>query len=60
MAEFKDFLSNTRKGETFVGAYDCQFCDAYVSEALYDREAKTLTWVCENDHLSRIEEFNFG
>lgn len=54
----KPRLENPR-GEEVEGAFSCQERGCYnvAHEARYLREVKTLTWICKDEHISKIEGF---
>lgn len=56
-----DILSQANKGArpeaNVSGDFQCQQCYTHVGEGHYDASKKLLTWYCENDHRSAIEEF---
>ena len=54
----KPKLDNPR-GEEVGGAFSCQErgCWNVATEARYLREIEVLTWICEDEHISKIEGF---
>lgn len=55
-------LSQAKRGNrpepNIGGEFQCQQCHAYVSDAHYDGTKKVLSWWCNDDHKSVIEEFS--
>ena len=55
----KPTVENPR-GELIEGQFTCmeEGCWKVVKEARYITEVKLLTWVCPNEHVSKIEGMN--
>ena len=49
------------EGEEVGGTFFCQErgCYEVVRIARYIGEAQVLTWKCKNDHISKMEDFEF-
>lgn len=47
------------QGEEVEGQFSCQETDCWriSKEARYLNESKILTWICEEGHISKIEDF---
>ncbi len=60
MSNFKEFANKMREEPNVEGCFECQWCYVNVEGAYYDPVKKTLTWYCENDHKSIIEEFHLN
>lgn len=50
---------NNPRGELVEGQFSCQEreCFNIVKEARYLEEARMLTWICAEGHVSKIEGF---
>ena len=42
------------------GQFSCQerYCDGWANVARYFPKAKLLTWVCQEDHISKIDNIS--
>lgn len=50
------------EGEEVSGSFSCQEVGCYNVEtsARYIEEAKVLTWICKDEHISKIKDFDIG
>lgn len=56
---YEDLFDKVDEGDEVGGAFTCQERDCWstVTTARYLSRVKILTWICENDHISKIEGF---
>lgn len=61
MAKIEDLISKKPRSEKtssesvmMEGSFSCQTCNVVSDEAEFDKSAGTITWTCENQHISKV------
>ena len=61
MARIEDLISKKPRDEKsssesvlMEGSFSCQTCSIVSNEAKFDQSAGTITWTCENNHVSKV------
>ena len=61
MSKFEEFMQSQQTklepGVPVEGSFQCQICYEIVDEAEYFPTRRLLKWVCEDKHISYIEDF---